>query len=77
MDCVISELCYKGTTLQRNYKKMTISWSFRYNSFVIFHGKTIWEPQHVLYPNPCSNEVCYNRTVPYLPSIYRLAGKGK
>ena len=24
MDCVISEPCYKGTILQRNYKKMTI-----------------------------------------------------
>ena len=34
MDCVISELCYKGILLQRNYRKMTISWSFSYNSFV-------------------------------------------
>ena len=25
---------------------MTISWSFSYNSFVKFHGKKIWEPQH-------------------------------
>ena len=46
MDCVIRELCYKGTILQRNYEKLTISWSFLYNSFVKFHGKTIWEPQH-------------------------------
>ena len=32
----ISEPCYKGTILLRNY----------YNSFVKFHGKKIWEPQH-------------------------------
>ena len=46
MDPVISELCYKGTNiflhkrtiLQRNYRKMTISWSFSYNSFEKFHG---------------------------------------
>ena len=30
----ISELCYTGTILQRNYRKMTIKWSFSYNSFV-------------------------------------------
>ena len=28
MGCVIRESCYKGTILQRNYRKMTISWSF-------------------------------------------------
>ena len=31
MDHVISELCYKGTILQRNVMKMTLS--FSYNSF--------------------------------------------
>ena len=41
-----SEACYKRTISQRNYRKMTISWSFSYNSFVKFHGKLIWEPQH-------------------------------
>ena len=46
MDCVISELCYKETILQRNYRKMTIKWSFSYNSFVKFHGTKNWEPQH-------------------------------
>ena len=25
---------------------MTIIWSFPYNSFVKFHGKSNWEPQH-------------------------------
>ena len=39
MDCVISESCYKGIILQRNYRKMTIKWPFSYNSFVKFHGK--------------------------------------
>ena len=34
MDCVISETCYKGTILQKKYRKMTILWSFSYNSFV-------------------------------------------
>ena len=34
MVCVISKLFYKGTILQKSYKKMTIS----YNSFVKFHG---------------------------------------
>ena len=41
-----SEWCYKGTILQRNYRKICISWSLFYNSFVKFHGKNIWEPQH-------------------------------
>ena len=43
---VICELVYKGTILQRSYRKMTTSWSFPYNSFVKLHGKKIWEPQH-------------------------------
>ena len=46
MDHVISELCYKGTNLHRNYRKMTMLWSFSYNSFVKFHGKKSWQPQH-------------------------------
>ena len=37
LDDVISELCYKATILQRNYRKMTILWSFSYNSFVSIH----------------------------------------
>ena len=43
---VISELCYKGTIEQRNCRKMMISRSFSYNSFVKFHGEKILEPQH-------------------------------
>ena len=45
MDCVISESCYvisescyKGTILQKNYRKMTISWSVSFNFFVKFYG---------------------------------------
>ena len=46
IDCVITESCYIGTFLQRKNRKMTIKWSFSYNSFVKFNGKKIWEPQH-------------------------------
>ena len=46
MDSVISESCYKGTILQKKYRKMTIKWSFSYISFVKFHGKKNWEPHH-------------------------------
>ena len=35
---VTSDPCYKGPILQRNYRS--------YKSFVKFHGKEIWEPQH-------------------------------
>ena len=44
IECVISESYYKGTILQMNYRKMTISWSFSYDAFVKFYGKTFWEP---------------------------------
>ena len=37
--CAISELSYNWTILQKNNKKMTISWPFSYSSFVKFHGK--------------------------------------
>ena len=50
--------CYKGTVLQRNYRTMTISWSFHFpihfNSFVKFHGKNICEPQHDYYVQICA-----------------------
>ena len=44
MNPIISQPSYKGTILQRNYRN--ISWLFSYNSFVKFHGRKIWEPQH-------------------------------
>ena len=43
MEHVISESCYKRTILQMNI------WSFSYNSFVKFHGKTILTQQHDCY----------------------------
>ena len=46
MNHAISELFYKETILQSNYRQMTILWSFAYNSFVKSHGKNKWEPQH-------------------------------
>ena len=39
MGCGLREPYDKGTVLQRNYRKMTMKWSFSYNSFVKFHGK--------------------------------------
>ena len=59
MGCVISESCYKGTILQRNYRKMTM----------LFLCKIPWytnlEPQHdgvLLYRNLCYKEICYKGT---------------
>ena len=55
-----SESYFKGTILLKNYWKMTILWAFSYNFIVKFHIKKILEPNTtLLYPNPCSNEVCY------------------
>ena len=54
MDCVISELCFKRTILQWNYRKMTMILSFSYNSFEKFCGKNIGSHNMtVLYPYPC------------------------
>ena len=44
MDCATSESCYKGSILQRWYRKMTIlwslsEWSLSYTSIVKLHGK--------------------------------------
>ena len=67
LDHVINESCYKRTILQRNYRKMTISWSFSYNSFVKFHGKKIGSHNMtLLYPNTFYSEVCYKGTALYL-----------
>ena len=40
--------------LQRNYRKMTILWSFSNNSFVKFHGTKFREPQY----DPCYTIIC-------------------
>ena len=60
MDCVINELCYKGTILQRNYRKMTINGHFSIipwqNSMHLL--KTFWSHYMTVYPNLCY-KVCY------------------
>ena len=43
---VINEVRYKGTILQRNYRKMTILWSFSYNSVVKFHVRKMEVTSH-------------------------------
>ena len=64
---LISELCYKGTILQRKYRKMTILWSFFYNSFLIFHDLKFGNHNMtVFYPNPCFFKVYYKGTALYL-----------
>ena len=51
----------KGTILLRNYRKMTISWSFFYNSFVKFYVETFGSRNMTLLcPNLCYNEVLCN-----------------
>ena len=61
---VIGELCYKETILQRNYRKMTIVWSFSYNSFVKFHGKKIGSHNMtVFYPNLCLGYIRINHVI--------------
>ena len=42
MGHVLNESCYEETILKRNYRKMTILWSFSYNSFVKSNGKKNW-----------------------------------
>ena len=66
MDCVISELCYVGTILQRNFRKMTITWSFSYNCCVkLLRKKFGSHNMTVLYPN-----LCYKKSTLSLPIIY-------
>ena len=66
-DCVISELCYKGTILQSNDRKITISWSFFYDSFENSMVKKIWSyNMTLLYTNLCYNDVCFKGTALYL-----------
>ena len=63
-DNVISELCYKGQFYKRNYREMTIEWSFSYNSIC----KIQWLKNLgcALYPNKCYKEVCYKGTALYI-----------
>ena len=52
MDNVVNELYYKGTISQRNYRKMTISWSFSYRA-----GEGISEPLSDILYNMLSDEL--------------------
>ena len=51
MDCIVTELCYKGTILQKNFRKMTkvILLKFLYD----IHGKKVGNHMTVLYPSLC------------------------
>ena len=65
MNHVINESCknHEGTILQKNYRKMTIQWSFSYNSFVKIHGNIfVSHKMTMLYPNLSYNKVCYKGT---------------
>ena len=55
---------YKGAILRWNYRKMTMKWSFSYNSFVKFHGKKKYGNHNtaMLYPNLSYINVCYKGT---------------
>ena len=65
---------YKGEILQRNYMKMTMLWSFSYNSFVIFHGKKYGRHNMtMLYSNPLITRCVINGL--YCTSISPILGK--
>ena len=50
MDCVIRELCNKGKFLTKElYRKMTILWSFSYNSCVKINDKNCWKPPNSVF----------------------------
>ena len=53
MDCVINELCYKVTILQRVSREITI-----YGHFVKFHARINREPQPRATTWPCYIQIC-------------------
>ena len=60
----ISQSYNKGTSLQKNYGKMT--GSFSYNCFVKFMVRKFWSyNMTMLYLNLCFNEMCYEGTALY------------
>ena len=56
-DCVISDLRYKGTILQRNLELL------RKTPWL---AKIFGRNMTVLFPNPCYNEVYYKGTMLYI-----------
>ena len=66
MEHVISESCNIETILLKNYRKLSMKWSFSYNSLVTLHGKkTRSHNITVLYPYLCYIEACYKGTTLY------------
>ena len=63
MNRVLSELCYKGTISQRNYRKILIKWSFACTSLLKVAGKMFGNHSMTrLYLNLCYNGVSYKGT---------------
>ena len=57
-----------GQFYKRKYRKMTILWSFSYNSFIKFPWKKKFGSHNMaeLYANLCYNEAFYKGTALYL-----------
>ena len=82
MNLDISDSCYKGTILQRNYRKMTIKWPFSYNTFVKFHGKIFWEPHDCFFVcfvalRPKSKATVMARRSAHLTTLFSWASLNK
>ena len=69
-------LCFIMLGAQRNGPCL---WSLFYNSFVKFHGKSIWEQQHdhVIYPNPYYIDVFYKGIALYIENMKQSTLKSK
>ena len=65
-DNFTNEFTENDHELQRTERKMTISWSFSYNSLVNSMEKNSEQQHEVLYRNPCFNQACYKGTAMYL-----------
>ena len=64
MDRVISEWCYKGTILQRNYRK-NVHFSLSFSHSSLKNSRINKFGSHnitVVYPNLCYNKMCYKGT---------------
>ena len=61
MDCVISELCYIGKILQRNYGHFPIIFFVKcqVKKKIEIHNMTMF------YPNKCYNDVCHTGAALY------------
>ena len=77
MDHNVSESCYKGKILQRNCRKMTMKWSFSYNSFVKFHVNKYGSHNMMTllhaYPTNCYKNVCNKGTILYYKHLIKFS----